>query len=55
MKWIKVTDKLPPPVKHLLVYSKKWGVCIDFATNADKFSKGSSVTHWMFLPKVPKE
>ena len=53
MKWIRIKDQLPPVSQHLLVYSKKWGVHIDYVTSADKLSKGP-ITHWMKLPSKPR-
>lgn len=53
-KKIKKDDKstLPPLSTILLTYSKKWGVCVDYASTADKFSKGNA-THWALMPKGP--
>lgn len=68
MAWTSVKTKLPSKSDKYMVYCdsciyvlpysvkyKKWNVCDSFsAANADKVSI-DTVTHWMPMPKPPKE
>lgn len=51
--WIPVTERLPDAGKDVIIYSKIDGVCVDYY-DGDMFGYWD-VTHWMPMPKPPKE
>jgi len=59
-EWISVKDKLPEPMKAVLIISKSTGIpffdgiAIDWVRDG-KFNRFKKVTHWMPLPAPPKE
>ena len=60
MRWIPVEEKMPNPKQNVLAYSPKSGIAeADYADGFWMQYKWSSVmdgvTHWMPLPKLPKE
>jgi len=65
MEWIKVADKLPEEGQIVIYYFSVTGIDIgqynkDEETGINVFSGcngwlGDDVTHWMPLPKSPKE
>lgn len=56
-EWISVEDRLPDKPMRCLVYTKRGGYCGYDITyyNQGFYSEYSKVTHWMPLPKPPKE
>lgn len=52
-RWIPVTERLPDIGIEVLVYSEDDGICVDYC-DGDSFVC-YYVTHWMPLPKPPKE
>lgn len=55
MNWINTKDKLPPKGKWVLVIESGEMMC-DFHDGTDwDYHKNLNVTHWMNLPKPPKE
>lgn len=63
MKWIKVTDKLPPKDVDVLIYADGHNDCQDIARYRDVFGWDtnrpdiwdSNITHWAELPDIPIE
>ena len=60
MRWIPVEEKMPNPKQNVLAYSPKSGIAeADYTDGFWMQYKWSSVmdgvTHWMPLPKLPKE
>lgn len=58
--WIPVEERLPNPKQNVLAYSPKSGIAeADYADGVWMRYRWSSVmdgvTHWMPLPKLPKE
>ena len=61
MEWISVKDRLPDHYKNVLAFGNE-GIIIaqyygeDFGNWATTMNKSSDhITHWMPLPKPPKE
>ena len=59
-RWIPVEERLPNPKQNVLAYSPKSGIAeADYADGFWMQYRWSSVmdgvTHWMPLPKLPKE
>lgn len=61
MEWISVKDKLPEDDEYVLVYHS-WddyitsGYFDDHGWETDiPWAPEGKVTHWMYLPKAPKE
>ena len=62
MKWISVEDKFPKGGQCVLLFSKESGVAEGAYSEIDKHFRQwrwscikKDVTHWMPLPKSPKE
>jgi hypothetical protein len=58
-EWISVNDRLPKLWQNALTYRAGYGVQYEFMKAdggwREDFSCSSPVTHWMPLPKPPKE
>lgn len=53
-EWISVTDKLPEDNGHYLC-ALTFGLVVIDTWYAGEWVNGGNVTHWMPLPKLPKE
>ena len=56
--WISVRDRLPLGMQNVLMYIERKGVMIGYYHPIDElwsYDGWSPVTHWMPLPKAPKE
>ena len=59
MSWISVKDRLPKSGKEVLFITGWKTMCVGFYRDFSGWSNGEfvgiDVTHWMPLPKPPKE
>lgn len=53
-EWVSVEDRLPEPTYCVLVYTTDHSIEVD-ALDSDGEWMSYEVTHWMLLPKSPKE
>ena len=53
-EWISVEERLPEPTYCVLVYTTDYSIEVD-ALDSDGEWMSYEVTHWMPLPKSPKE
>jgi hypothetical protein len=55
-EWVSVEDKLPEQYTDVIVFIKGDTIAVDYVDeNGDFYYYGKNVTHWMPLPKPPKE
>ena len=53
-EWVSVEERLPEPTYCVLVYTTDYSIEVD-ALDSDGEWMSFEVTHWMPLPKSPKE